>query len=125
MLRATHAELGKHGGFRIFIWLLCMMLHKVGKTDAANQSLFMQSLHGFPCLYIQAAGTQTKLQLVGWPMNEVKVEIIKQQIAQCLVKRLQCLIANSFFMTVQSYSFFQQKKFSMFAIPSCIFAALM
>ena len=31
----------------------CMMLHEVGKTDAANQALFMQTLHRFPSIYIQ------------------------------------------------------------------------
>ena len=32
-------------------WLY-MMLHEVGKTDAANQALFMQRLHRFPSIYI-------------------------------------------------------------------------
>ena len=56
---------------------LCMMLHEVGKTDAANQALFMQTLHRFPSIYIQLICILAKLQLVGWPMDEVEVEIIE------------------------------------------------
>ena len=56
---------------------LCMMLHEVGKTDAANQALFMKTLHRFPGLYIQLICILAKLQLVGWPVNEIEVEIIK------------------------------------------------
>ena len=56
---------------------LSMMLHEIGKTDAANQALFMQTLHRFPCLYIQLICFLAKLQLVGWPVNEIEVEIIK------------------------------------------------
>ena len=56
---------------------LCMMLHEVGKTDAANQALFMQTLHRFPSIYIKLICILAKLQLVGWPVNEIEVEIIK------------------------------------------------
>lgn len=56
---------------------LCMMLHEVGKTDAANQALFMETFHRFPSIHIQLICILAKLQLVGWSMNEIEVEIIK------------------------------------------------
>ena len=54
-----------------------MMLHEVGKTDAANQALLMETLHRFPGIYIQPVGILAKLQFVGWSMDEIEVEIIK------------------------------------------------
>ena len=68
------------------------MLHEVRKTDAANQALFMQTLHRFPSIYILLICILAKLQLVGWPMDEVEVKIIETLIAQSLVKRLQGLV---------------------------------
>ena len=46
-------------------------------ADDISETLFMQTLHRFPSIYIQLISILTKLKFVGWPMNEIEVEIIK------------------------------------------------
>lgn len=56
---------------------LSMVLHEVGKADAANQALLMEALHRFPGIYIQPVGILAKLQFVGRPMDEVEIEVVE------------------------------------------------
>ena len=46
-------------------------------ADDISETLFMQTLHRFPSIYILLICILAKLQLVGRPMDEVEIEIIE------------------------------------------------